>query len=124
MLLVRSAVAGLFMIAACQRAPVGAADLAMARAAAVELFEALDASDCSRLGRVLLEPLPAHRCAEAMREHRQHQTRMGDISSAVVDGRNESLILVRVRGVSKGRDREWLVRAVRDGPTWRVGLPR
>ncbi len=114
------------LLGACTEGPSARAsetDLAAARAAVVDVFTAVQANDCAAL-RTLMPRIDSEAaCAEEIGEWREHGLDRFEILSVEQDGRDPSAFIVRTRLMQQGgRERQLMVRTLRDGDRWRVML--
>jgi hypothetical protein len=88
-----------------------------AQAQVRSFFAAATKDDCATVQRLMPE---LKDCAEYLHTWHEDGIALVEVQGASRDGRDARAVIVRVRMQTKGRQRDLLVRAVRDGERWRL----
>jgi hypothetical protein len=79
-------------------------------------FAAAAKDDCATVQRLI----DLKDCAEYLRTWHEDGISLVEVQGASRDGRDARAVIVRVRMQTKGRQRDLLVRATKDGERWRL----
>jgi hypothetical protein len=108
----------LAVVAACQSASPPAPSPEEASAQVRAFFAAAAAHDCVTMQRLFASLASDTDCKSYLETWQEQHTSLVEIVGTDRDGRDPSAVIVRVRVMKEGRERESLVRAVHSAAGW------